>query len=386
MAKPIPYSCQDIDEADIAAVVDVLRAPFLTQGPAVPRFEEEFAEVHGVRHGIAVCNATAALHIACLALGAGPGMRIWTSPNSFVASANCARYCGATVDFVDIDPVTRNMSVEHLARKLEQAERDDCLPGIVIPVDFAGYPCDMKEIRQLADRYGFRIISDSSHAVGATYHGAPVGQYADISVFSFHPVKVITTGEGGMCLTDDGELAEQMRKARSHGITRDPAEMSGEPDGPWYYEQVSLGFNYRLTDIQAALGSSQLVRLAEREARRDALARRYDDALADLPLRLPPRSNDRTSAHHLYVIEIDDERADMTRGKLFELLRGDGISPNVHYIPIHLQPDYRKLGFASGDFPNSERYYSRAISLPLFPTMTQEQQDQVIASLTHALS
>lgn len=386
MSKPIPYSCQDISEADIAAVAEVLRAPFLTQGPAVPKFEEEFAALHGMQHGVAVANATGALHIACLALGACPGMRVWTTPNSFVASANCARYCGATVDFVDIDPATRNMSVEKLADKLALAAHDDSLPGIVIPVDFAGYPCDMMEIRELADRYGFRIISDSSHAVGASYHGEPVGRYADISVFSFHPVKIITTGEGGLCLTDDADLAAAMRKARSHGITRDPAEMDSEPDGPWYYEQVGLGFNYRLTDIQAALGSSQLTRLAEREERRDLLARRYDDALAGLPLRLPSRSNDRTSAHHLYVIEIDDARTPKTRREVFDQLRDDGISPNVHYIPIHLQPDYRKLGFAAGDFPDSERYYSRAISIPLFPTMTEEQQDRVIASLTRALS
>lgn len=385
MAKPIPYSCQDISEADIAAVADVLRAPFLTQGPAVPKFEEELAALHGMRHGVAVSNATAGLHLACLALGAGPGMRVWTSPNSFVASANCARYCGATVDFVDIDPATRNMSVEKLAQKLEQAARDGSLPGIVIPVDFAGFPCDMKEMRDLADRYGFRILSDSSHAVGASYHGAPIGRYADISVFSFHPVKIITTGEGGLCLTDDSDLAAFMSRARSHGITRDPAEMEGKPDGPWYYEQTSLGFNYRLTDIQAALGSSQLTRLADRAARRDHLARRYDDALAGLPLLLPPRSNDRTSAHHLYVVEIDDKGTSRTRLEVFEHLRGDGVSPNVHYIPIHLQPDYRRMGFAAGDFPDSERYYRRAISIPLFPTMTEEQQDQVIASLTRAL-
>ncbi|MBU0824407.1 MAG: UDP-4-amino-4,6-dideoxy-N-acetyl-beta-L-altrosamine transaminase [Alphaproteobacteria bacterium] len=386
MSKPIPYSCQDISEADIAAVAEVLRAPFLTQGPAVPKFEEEFAALHGMRHGVAVANATGALHIACLALGAGPGIRVWTTPNSFVASANCARYCGATVDFVDIDPATRNISVEKLADKLALAAEDGSLPGIVIPVDFGGYPCDMKEIRELADRYGFRIISDSSHAVGASYHGEPVGRYADISVFSFHPVKIITTGEGGLCLTDDADLAAAMRKARSHGITRDPTEMDSEPDGPWYYEQVGLGFNYRLTDIQAALGSSQLTRLAESEARRDLLARRYDDALASLALRLPPRSNDRTSAHHLYVIEIDDARTPKTRREVFDRLRDDGISPNVHYIPIHLQPDYRRLGFAAGDFPDSERYYGRAISIPLFPTMTEEQQDRVIASLTRALS
>ena len=386
MAKPIPYSCQDISETDIAAVADTLRAPFLTQGPAFLQFEDDFAALHGMRHGVAVANATGALHIACLALGAGPGTRVWTAPNSFVASANCARYCGATVDFVDIDPETRNMSVQRLTEKLALAAENGSLPGIVIPVDFAGYPCDMKEIRELADSYGFRIISDSSHAVGASYRGEPIGRYADISVFSFHPVKIITTGEGGLCLTDDEALAAAMRKARSHGITRDPAEMEGEPDGPWYYEQIGLGFNYRLTDIQATLGSSQLTRLAEREARRDLLARRYDEALAGLPLHLPPRSNDRTSAHHLYVVEIDDKRTQKTRREVFDHLREDGISPNVHYIPIHLQPDYRRLGFAVGDFPDSERYYSRAISIPLFSTMTEEQQDRVIASLTRALS
>lgn len=386
MKELVPYSRQDISEADIAAVADVLRAPFLTQGPAVPKFEEAFAALHGRTHGIAVANATCALHIACLALGVGPGTRVWTSPNSFVASANCARYCGATVDFVDIDPGTRNMSVARLALKLEEGARNGNLPRVVIPVDFAGYPCDMAEIRELADRYGFAILSDSSHAVGAAYQGAPIGRHAEISVFSFHPVKIITTGEGGMCLTDDADLAAAMRAARSHGITRNPAEMDQEPDGPWYYEQVSLGFNYRMTDIQAALGSSQLTRLGEREARRDHLARRYDDALRHLPLHLPPRSNDRTSAHHLYVVEIDEERTSRTRAEVFEHLRGDGIAPNVHYIPIHLQPDYRRLGFAAGDYPDSERYYGRAITIPLFPTMTEEQQDQVIGSLTRALS
>ncbi len=386
MAALIPYSCQDIGDEDIAAVVAVLRAPFLTQGPAVPKFEAQFAAMHGARHGVAVANATGALHIACLALGAGPGMRVWTSPNSFVASANCARYCGATVDFVDIDPRSRNMSVAHLARKLEAAEADGTLPGIVIPVDFAGYPCDMREIRTLADRYGFKILSDSSHAVGATYDGKPVGCHADISVFSFHPVKIITTGEGGMCVTDDDELAAKLRAARSHGITRDPSEMTYEADGPWYYEQISLGYNYRLTDIQAALGTSQLAKHEERAARRDRLARRYDDALADLPLQLPLRSNDRTSAYHLYVIEVDEERIDKSRLDVFEFLKANDIAPNVHYIPIHLQPDYRKLGFAAGDFPDSERYYRRAISIPLFPSMTDAQQDRVIDALTRSFN
>jgi UDP-4-amino-4,6-dideoxy-N-acetyl-beta-L-altrosamine transaminase len=385
MTDVIPYSCQDISEADIAAVVAVLRAPFLTQGPAVPKFEDDFRALHTSTYGVAVANATAGLHIACLALGAAPGVRVWTSPNSFVASANCARYCGATVDFVDIDPATRNMSVVRLAEKLERAARDRQLPRIVIPVDFAGFPCDMFAIRELADRYGFSILSDSSHAVGARYHSAPIGHLADISVFSFHPVKIITTGEGGMCLTDDPTLAKKLRAARSHGITRDPADMVGTADGPWYYEQTSLGFNYRLTDIQAALGSSQIVRHAERVARRNYLAGRYDTHLMHLPVHLPIRANSYESAHHLYVIEVDEKKTATTRLQLFDALRADNISPNVHYIPIHLQPDYRTLGFAPGDFPNCERYYRRALSIPLYSSMSDEQQDRVIASLTRAL-
>lgn len=383
MAALIPYSCQDISDEDIAAVCEVLRSPLLTQGPKVPEFEERFAQLHGAQHAVAVANATSALHIACLALGAGPGTIAWTVPNSFVASANCARYCGATVDFVDIDPETRNMSVERLAEKLEKAEREDALPGIVIPVDFAGYPCDLREIRALADRYGFKILSDSSHAVGANYLGEPVGRFAHISVFSFHPVKIITTGEGGICLTDDEGLVAKMRLARSHGITRDAAAMSREPDGPWYYEQVGLGFNYRLTDIQAALGLSQLASHARRADRRDYLARRYDRALSGLPLKLPTRSTDRQSAHHLYVVEVGGEH---NRREVFERLRADGIGVNVHYIPIHLQPDYRQLGFAAGDFPASEHYYSRAISIPLFATMVEDQQDRVVEALARALN
>ena len=386
MTTTIPYSCQDISEDDIAAVVAALRSPFLTQGPAVPEFETRFSDLHRMKHGIAVSNATAALHIACLALGAAPGMRVWTSPNSFVASANCARYCGATVDFVDIDPTTRNMSVSKLAEKLEAADRGGELPGIVIPVDFAGYPCDMREIRELADRYGFKILSDSSHAVGASYHGEAIGRYADISVFSFHPVKIITTGEGGICLTDDEALAAKLRLYRSHGITRDPVFMSQEPDGPWYYEQTMLGFNYRLTDIQAALGVSQLTRHAYRAEQRNYFASRYDSALASLPLRLPPRSSDRISAHHLYVIEIDKEQTEKKRKDVFNYLRTAGISVNVHYIPIHLQPYYRKLGFSDGDFPMSEKYYQNAISIPLFATMNEMQQDRVVETLSKAIN
>jgi UDP-4-amino-4,6-dideoxy-N-acetyl-beta-L-altrosamine transaminase len=374
MASPIPYSRQDISDADIAAVTTVLRSPFLTQGPAVPRFEADLASIHGVAHGVAVSNATAGLHIACQALGAGSGSLVWTSPNSFVASANCARYCGADVDFVDIDPRSRNMSVGALAEKLAAAERAGRLPDIVIPVDFAGYPCDWDKIRSLADRYGFRVIADSSHAVGAKYDGRTIGRHADITILS----------EGGACLTDDDFLAQHMRRLRSHGITRDASEMTGAPDGPWYYEQIELGYNFRMTDIQAALGSSQLTRLDERAALRDARAARYDDGLSDLPLLLPMRANDRASAHHLYVIELDETRTALTRAEMFDYLRGENIAPNVHYFPIHLQPYYRRLGFSPGDFPNAERYYSRALTIPLYPTMTDEEQDHVIAALQRA--
>jgi len=380
--NPIPYSRQEISDADIAAVVDILRSPFLTQGPAVERFEAEFAALHKGGYAVAACNATAALHLACLALGVGPGDMVWTSPISFVASANCALYCGADVGFVDIDPVTRNMSVDALAERLAAAERDGRLPKVVIPVDFSGLPCDLQEIRMLADRYGFKIVSDSSHAVGATYHGEAIGRYADISVFSFHPVKIVTTGEGGICLTDDAALAERIRLLRSHGITRDVAQMSGGSEGSWYYEQIDLGFNYRITDIQAALGSSQLTGLDEKYRRRDDAARRYDDKLAGLPLKLPVRLNDRQSAHHLYVVEV---AAGASRNAVFAALRAGGILVNVHYIPIHLQPYYRARGFAPGDFPASEAYYAGAITLPLFPSLAPSEQDYVIERLTRVI-
>jgi UDP-4-amino-4,6-dideoxy-N-acetyl-beta-L-altrosamine transaminase len=380
--RPIPYSRQEISDADIAAVVDTLGSPFLTQGPAVARFEADFAALHSGNHAVAVCNATAALHLACLALGVGPGDIVWTSPISFVASANCALYCGADVDFVDIDPVTRNMSVGALAERLSAAERDGRLPKVVIPVDFSGLPCDLKEIRSLADRYGFRIVSDSSHAVGAAYRGEPIGRYADISVFSFHPVKIVTTGEGGLCLTDDAALANRIRLLSSHGITRDAAQMQSGGVGAWYYEQIDLGFNYRITDIQAALGSSQLTSLDEKFRRRDDAARRYDDKLAGLPLKLPVRPNDRQSAHHLYVVEVADSTS---RGDVFAALRADGILVNVHYIPIHLQPYYRARGFAPGDFPASEAYYAGAITLPLFPSLDPSEQDYVVDRLSRAI-
>ena len=382
----IPYSCQQITDEDIAAVTAVLRSEYLTQGPAVAAFEKAFAVRHQVAHAVAVSNATAALHIGCLALGVGPDSRVWTTPNTFLASANCARYCGAAVDFVDIDPVTRNISPAELARKLEAAEAKGALPSVVIPVDFAGLPCDMREIRLLADRYGFKILQDASHAAGATYLDRSVGSaWADLTVFSFHAVKVVTTAEGGLLATQDAALAEKLRLLRSHGMTRDPAQMEQAPEGPWYYEQQVLGFNYRLTDVQAALGTSQLARIDTMGVQRDALAQRYDRLLAELPLRLPARKADRKSAWHLYAVEIDAQRTSARRVDVFKQLRAAGLGVNVHYIPVHLQPYYARRGFRRGDFPAAEGYYDQALSIPLFPALTHAQQDQVVHLLGQAL-
>lgn len=381
----IPYSCQQIEDEDVAAVVAALKSDFLTQGPAIPAFEQAFAAKHEAAYGIAVSNATAALHIACLALDIGPGSLVWTSPNSFVASANCARYVGADVDFVDIDPMTRNMSLDALTAKLEAADEAGRLPDLVIPVDFAGLSCDMAEIRALADRYGFKIVEDASHAAGATYQGQPVGRYADIAVFSFHAVKVVTTAEGGLLTTNDPKIAERLELLRSHGVTRKPELLEHPPEGGWYYEQVTLGYNYRMTDLQAALGLSQLGRIDAMQAQRIAHADRYDELFAGMPLKLPARANDRVSAWHLYAVELGDE-AKASRADVFAALRAAQIGANVHYIPIHTQPDYTRLGFKRGDFPASERYYERAISLPLFPRMTGEQQERVVSVIRDALS
>jgi UDP-4-amino-4,6-dideoxy-N-acetyl-beta-L-altrosamine transaminase len=383
----IPYSCQNIDDDDIAAVTAVLRSDYLTQGPATPALEAAFAARHQAGEAVAVANATAGLHLACLALGVGPGSRVWTSPNSFLASANCARYCGAGVDFVDIDPATRNLSVAALRDKLAHAEANGTLPQLLIPVDFAGLPCDLRELRGLADRYGFAILEDASHATGASYLSQPVGSaWADATVFSFHAVKIVTTAEGGMVTTRDPDLARRLRLLRSHGMTRDTAEMEGPVEGAWYYEQVALGFNYRLTDLQAALGLSQLRRLDAMHRRRVALADRYDALLADLPLRLPARQADRLSSWHLYAVEIDAQRTAVERPAVFAALREAQIGVNVHYIPIHTQPYYRRLGFRRGDFPAAEAYYGRALSLPLFPALTEAQQARVADTLRSALA
>jgi UDP-4-amino-4,6-dideoxy-N-acetyl-beta-L-altrosamine transaminase len=382
---PIPYSCQQVTDEDIAAVTAVLRSEYLTQGPEIPAFEQAFAQRHGVAHAVAVTNATAGLHIACMALDVGPGSLVWTTPNTFLASANCARYCGADVDFVDIDAATRNISVAALAAKLEQARRAGRLPSVLVPVDFSGLPCDLREIRALADRYGFRILQDASHAAGATYLGAPVGSaHADLSVFSFHAVKIVTTAEGGMVTTQDAALARRLQLLRSHGMTREASELQSAPEGAWTYEQHVLGYNYRLTDLQAALGRSQLQRMDSLHAARCALADRYDELLAGLPLKLPVRLPDRVSSWHLYAVEVLPQ-AKRTRAEVFRALRAAQIGVNVHYIPVHLQPYYAKLGFKAGDFPAAEAYYRGALSLPLFPALGAEQQQYVADQLRAAL-
>lgn len=383
MAAMIPYGRQDISDADIQAVVDVLRSDYLTQGPAVPAFEECVASYCDAKHAIAVNSATSALHIACLALGVGKGDVVWTTPITFVASANCALYCGATVDFVDIDPRTYNMSVDRLAEKLAEAEKVGALPKVVIPVHLCGQPCDMAGIRLLGQQYGFKIIEDASHAIGGRYKGEPIGncRYSDITVFSFHPVKIITTGEGGMALTNDLALASKMVRLRSHGITRDTAEMTHAPDGPWYYQQIDLGYNYRMTDLQAALGLSQMQRLDEFVAKRHALAVHYNELLKNLPVTTPWQHADSYSGLHLYVIRLHIDDAKISRREVFERLRMNGIGVNLHYIPVYRHPYYECMGFIPSDFPEAERYYAEAISLPMYSSLSEEQQLEVVRRL-----
>lgn len=383
----IPYGRQDIVQADIDAVVAVLQSDFLTQGPVVPRFEQAVASYCGTTHAIAVNSATSALHIACLALDLGPGDWLWTSPITFVASANCGLYCGAQVDFVDIDPRTHNLCPKALERKLIEAERVGKLPKVVVPVHLCGQPCEMQAIHALAQRYGFKVIEDASHAIGGRYQGRPIGncEYSDITVFSFHPVKIITTAEGGMALTNDAELANRMALFRSHGITRDPAQMSRAADGPWYYQQIELGYNYRMTELHGALGLSQMERLDAYVARRHELAHRYDALLADLPVITPWQHPHSYSGLHLYVIRLKLEKISCSHRQVFELLLTHGIGVNLHYIPVHTQPYYERMGFKAGDYPQAESYYHEAISLPMYATFTEAQQDLVVSALSKSV-
>lgn len=380
----IPYGRQSIDDADIAAVVEVLRSDWLTQGPTIDRFERSVAEYTGAHHACAVANATAALHIACLALEVGPGKRLWTSPNTFLASANCGRYCGAEVDFVDIDPRSYNLSVARLEEKLARAAGENRLPHVLVTVDFAGQPCEADRIAALCLQYGVRIVDDASHAIGATWKGERVGsgRWADITVFSFHPVKILTTGEGGIALTNDAELHRRLAMLRTHGMVRDAGHLERKDEGAWYYEQQALGFNYRLTDLQAALGLSQMRRIDAFLAARRRLAARYDRLLASSGLTLPSQHPDALSSYHLYPIQVPDPGL---RRAVFEGLRAAGIGVQVHYIPVHLQPYYRRLGFRQGDFPAAEAYYERAISLPMYATLTDAQQDFVVEQLLRLL-
>ncbi|MCA6574356.1 MAG: UDP-4-amino-4,6-dideoxy-N-acetyl-beta-L-altrosamine transaminase [Pseudanabaena sp. M57BS1SP1A06MG] len=387
MSFYIPYGRQDINQADIQQVIDVLQSDWLTQGPAINRFEKIVADYCGVNYAVAVSSATAALHIACLSLDLGENDWLWTSPNTFVASANCGLYCDAHVDFVDINPHTYNLSIEQLEQKLVRASEQNCLPKVLIPVHFAGQSCEMDKIANLSRQYGFKVIEDASHAIGGKYQDKPIGccEFSDLAVFSFHPVKIITTGEGGMVLTNRQDLYEKSIRLRSHGITRDSNLMQGESHGAWYYQQLELGFNYRITDIQAALGASQMQRLDEFVNRRRFLAQRYNHLLQDLPITLPHQHPDTESSWHLYVIRLHLDKISKTHRQVFEELRQADIGVNLHYIPVHTQPYYQNIGFKWGDFPKSETYYADAISIPLYYGLSKEDQNRVVENLREVL-
>lgn len=383
----IPYGKQDITQQDIDSVVEVLKSDFLTQGPKVPEFEKTIIDHTGAKYALAVNSATSALHIACIALGLGQGDWLWTSPITFVASANCGLYCGARVDFVDIDEATYNMCPKKLEEKLIKAKANGTLPKIVVPVHLCGQPCDMQAIGKLAKEYGFKVIEDASHAIGGKYHDKPIGncEYSDITVFSFHPVKIVTTAEGGAVVTNNKALADKMVLLRSHGITRDLEQMEGESQGGWYYQQIALGFNYRMTELQAALGITQMQRLDQFIEARHRLAARYNNLLKKLPVVLPYQLENTYSGLHLYVIRLELDKISLTHKEVFENLREKGIGVNLHYIPVHTQPYYKKMGFSENDFPRSVRYYRTAISLPMFHAMTNEQQDEVVSTLSDVL-
>ena len=384
----IPYGHQYISQADIDAVVAVLQSDFLTQGPKVPEFESAVASYCGAAHAVAVNSATSALHIACLALGLGPGDTLWTSPNTFVASANCALYCGAQVDFVDIEPRTYNLCPQALAAKLAQAEKTGTLPKVVVPVHMCGQPCDMQAIHALAQRYGFKIIEDASHAIGGCYQNRPIGncEFSDVTVFSFHPVKIITTAEGGMCLTNNPELAHQMALYRSHGITGDKSHMQARPaDEIWNYQQIALGFNYRMTDVHAAMGVSQMTRLDEFVTKRRTIAQNYDSALHHLPLKTPWQHPDAYSSYHLYLIRLNLAETGQSQRQIHDALHAAGILVNLHYIPVYRQPCYEALGFKAGYCPEAEKHHRECLSIPIYPALSHEQQSQVIDTLCRVL-
>lgn len=383
----IPYGKQNISQQDIDVVVAVLNSDFLTQGPQVPLFEQSVLDVVGAKYAVAVNSATSALHIACLALGVGEGDIVWTSPITFVASANCALYCGADIDFVDIDERTYNLSITKLEEKLIRAKAENKLPKVVIPVHLCGQSCDMEKIYQLSQEYGFKIIEDASHAIGGKYQEQYIGscQYSDITIFSFHPVKIVTTAEGGMAVTNDAKLAQKMDLLRSHGITRNTDLMTKESDGAWYYQQIDLGFNYRMTELQAGLGVSQMKRLEQFVAKRHQIAQRYNQIFADLPVMVPYQLESTYSGLHLYVIRLKLDKLKKTHQQIFNELRERGIGVNVHYIPVHTQPYYQNLGFKQGDFPNAEQYYAEAISLPMYPDLTEEQIQYIYTALKEVL-
>jgi len=383
----IPYGRQNISQQDIDSVIEVLKSDFLTQGPKVPIFENLLAAQFKAKHALAVNSATSALHIACMALGLGKGDWLWTSPVTFVASANAGLYCGAKVDFVDIDPRTYNLCPKKLAKKFEIASSAGHLPKILVPVHLCGQPCDMKNIRELCNKYNVKVIEDASHAIGGSYQGEPIGscKYSDITVFSFHPVKIVTTAEGGAALTNDHELAKKMALHRGHGITRDINEMTETPHGPWYYQQITLGYNYRMTDLQAALGISQMTRLGEFVSSRHEIAERYNSLLKNLPLQVPYQLDNTYSSFHLYVVKLCLEDISVSHREVFEDLRAKEIGVNLHYIPVYMHPHYRKMSFKNGDFPESERYYATAISLPIYPGLCENDQDFIAESLACAL-
>ncbi len=383
----IPYGRQHISDEDIQAVVDVLKSDFLTQGPVVPAFERAVCDYTGAKHAIAVSSGTSALHIACLSLGLKKGDWLWTTPISFVASANCGLYCGASIDFIDIDPDTWNISIDGLKDKLEKAQKENRLPKVIVAVHLCGLSCDMESIRKLSHEYGFYVIEDACHAIGGKFQNQPIGncQYSDITVYSFHPVKTITTGEGGMAVTNSSEFCEKMMLLRSHGITRDPEKMTHEPDGPWYYQQISLGFNFRMTDIQAALGISQLKQLDRFVEKRNRLAELYDDFLNVLPIQKPYRADDNYSGRHLYVIRFTENKNSKTHQQIFDSLREQGIGVNVHYIPIHTQPYFQSMGFRNGMYPNAEAYYREAISLPMYVGLTDNEIKKICTSIKKSL-